>query len=155
MVVWTMDRKHRLKSICESDMKIEESPEFIVGYYPTYREVLRTKPKNIKLIPGFQFFGQIQNSHSLPFIFDLVQGEKLEDTKVRIHKLLGISEKEFENVRIAVTDLNAVDYMDSSERDSVELFKLAENTPFYLAIEHPDRNLRRASAYEPSLYIKG
>ncbi|KAF6007681.1 hypothetical protein HII13_004352 [Brettanomyces bruxellensis] len=155
LVVWTMDRKHRLKSICESDMKIEESPEFIVGYYPTYREVLRTKPKNIKLIPGFQFFGQIQNSHSLPFIFDLVQGEKLEDTKVRIHKLLGISEKEFENVRIAVTDLNAVDYMDSSERDSVELFKLAENTPFYLAIEHPDRNLRRASAYEPSLYIKG
>ncbi len=155
LVVWTMDRKHRLKSICESDTKIEESPEFIVGYYPTYREVLRTKPSNIKLIPGFQFFGQIQNSHSLPFIFDLVKGEKLKETKVRIHKLLGISEREFENVRIAVTDLNAVDYMDSPERDSTDLFKLAENTPFYLALEHPDRNLRRASAYEPSLYIKG
>lgn len=152
LLCWTMDRNHRLNSICDSATRVDEAPEFIVGNYPAYKEVMLTKPSNIKLVSGFQFFGQIQNTHSIPFIFDLVDGEMFKDTKQRLHKLLGISDKEFESIRIAATDLKLVKYLDSSDNDSIQLFNLAGTSPFFLAIEHPDR--RRTSAYEPSICIK-
>ncbi|QPG75978.1 hypothetical protein FOA43_003364 [Brettanomyces nanus] len=154
LLCWTMDARHKFGSVCEEDTGIDQASEFIIGYYPAYKEVLKTKPPNVHLITGFQFFGQVQNSHSIPFMFDLIEEELFKDTKVRLHKLLGISEKEFEGVRIAVTDLNVVDYLDSPERDDVQLFNFAQNSPFYLAIDHPDRNLRRSSVYEPSIYIR-
>ncbi|VEU20873.1 DEKNAAC101685 [Brettanomyces naardenensis] len=154
LLCWTMDSKHKFSAICDGDTGIDQSSEFIIGNYPAYREVIRTKPTNIRLITGFQFFGQLQNAHSIPFVFDLVKGEQFKDTKVRLHKLLGVSKKEFEGIRIAVTDMSMVEYMDSPERDNLQLFNFVQNMPFYLAVDHPDRNLRRTSAYEPSIYIR-
>lgn len=154
IICYTMDSHHRFDTICDLNDSIDIEREFIVGNYPNYVEILSAKPSDILLVTGFQFFGQLANTHSLPFIFDLVEGELFQDTKERLHKLLGISDKEFNSMRVGLSDLTTVQYLDSPAKDNVQLFAMAQSASFDVCIDHPDRHQRRSQGYESSIRIR-
>ncbi|GME77744.1 unnamed protein product [Ambrosiozyma monospora] len=154
LLCWTFDMSYKVPRICNLDYIVGHSTHFVIGNYPNIKEALLERPANIRLIPCIQFFTGLQNVHSIPFIFDLVDGEKFKDTKVRLHKVLGMSEKEFQSARIALTDLKRVEYLDAENTDNYVLFSIVKDN-LYLGIDHPNRNTRRGTINEPSIFIKG
>ncbi|ODV87741.1 hypothetical protein CANARDRAFT_25963 [[Candida] arabinofermentans NRRL YB-2248] len=153
LVCWAAN-KHLLAGVYNLDHTIDELDQVIIGNYPSYKKILAEGSDSVKLITGFQFFGKIQNRHSIPFIFDLIKGEPFTETKVRLHKLLGMSEKEFNSVRIAVSNLEDAEYLDIKERENMILYDISSANHLYICIDHPDRSVRRGSTFEPSIFIR-
>ncbi|KAH3671658.1 hypothetical protein OGAPHI_000363 [Ogataea philodendri] len=153
LICWAPDRHVRL-SVYPLDTTIDAFDQLVIGNFPKYKEILDHGSRTSKLVTGFQFFGRITSAHGLPFVFDLVKGEPLSQTKVRLHKLLGLSDKEFNSVRVGITDLKDVEYLDSEDTDSIELFDVLNSPDIQICVDHPDRTVRKGAVFEPSIFIR-
>ncbi|GMG02274.1 unnamed protein product [[Candida] boidinii] len=106
------------------------------------------------LVPVFQCYGRAENVHGIPFLFVLKKDEELVDTKKRLHKVLGISEKEFQRVHIGLYEYPQS--LNFAEKDDIVLYNLFANgnNRIQLCIEHPGRYQRQTSVAEPSIFIR-
>lgn len=153
---WIPDRNHKVKKCILFEDTIDSNLFLIVGIFPQYKEVFLSKNtnKDILLVPGFQCYGSIENTHGLPFIFDIVKGELLPETLVRLRKLMGLSEKEFKFARIGITNNSSgIEYLDPIANSTLELFAILSKSNCSLVLDHPDRKSRRASQHS-SIMIK-
>lgn len=152
---WVPDRQHKIKRIVKLEDSIDNHDVLIVGLFPQYKELFFNDSRDVILIAGFQCYSSIENTHGLPFVFDLVKGEKLPETYVRLHKLLGLSGKEFNSARIGITNSSVVEFIDKNNpaSNSIELFNYFENGKYMLVIDHLDRKGRRSS-HHSSIMIR-
>ncbi|KAG7820411.1 hypothetical protein KL928_001848 [Ogataea angusta] len=153
IVCWAPDRHVRL-SVYPTETTIDSFDHLVIGNFPNFKQVLEHGSKTSKLVTGFQFFGKVTSPHGLPFIFDLIKDEPLSKTKSRLHKLLGLSDKEFNSVRFGITDFKDVEYLDSEDTDSIVLFDVLNSADIQICVDHPDRSVRKGSVFEPSIFIR-
>lgn len=150
---WIPDQNHRIKKVVTMEDAIESSSFLIIGLFPQFKEIYYSKTKDAFLIAGIQCYTSIENSHGLPFIFDIVKDELLPETFSRLQKLLGLSEKEFKCARIGLTNFSgAVEYLDPTNQSKFELFSMISRN-ICIVVDHPDRKSRRASQHS-SIMIK-
>lgn len=97
-------------SLCISLMSAEEVEAL---NDPSLRE-------NIKTVEVFSFYRDPSRAHGVPFRFTLIKGEKLSKTKARLQKMLGMYDKVFERVRIAVIRGSKHGSESNNQPDSVD-----------------------------------
>lgn len=155
---WIPSPKRKIERCVSLDDNIGKNTHLVIGIFPQYGELYFSKitNKDIILISGFQFYASVDNTHGLPFVFDLFNHETFPATMERLRKLLGLSEKEFKCARIGVTTHGGVEYIDPIENTNTELFSYfskVNHHGYCLVIDHPDRKSRRASQHS-SIMIK-
>ena len=153
---WIPERNHKVKKCIAFEDTIESNTFLIVGVFPQYKEIFLSKSVNrdTLLVPGFQCYGSIENTHGLPFVFDIVKGELLPETLIRLRKLMGLSEKEFKFARVGITNNSSgIEYLDPIANSALELFAILTKSNCSLVLAHPDRKSRRASQHS-SIMIK-
>lgn len=110
-----------------------------------------SKADERKLIPVFQFNKDPKRFHGIPFIFPLYKGEKLPETKARLHKTFGLGQKEFNRIQLCTWNSRSPPkYFHDSECNNgnvnssdVELFDVI-NDNCVLCLDHPDRLSRQS-----------
>ena len=150
---WIPDSSHKINKTLLLDDEFDGNGALVIGIFPQFKEIYQNQinNENVKLINGFQCYGSPENTHGLPFIFDVVRGEKFPDTMLRLRKLLGLSDKEFKCAKFGISG-TSFQYFDKVESDT-ELFQIFERKDYKLFIDHPDRKSRRAS-HQSSITIK-
>ncbi|TID26192.1 hypothetical protein CANINC_002819 [Pichia inconspicua] len=149
---WVSDHFHKVKDVLDLDDTINGNMYLIMGIFPQYKEVYNSNPADMALVSGFQCHTFADNSHGLPFVFDIVKGEKLVDSMSRLRKLLGLSENEFKHTKIALSNRQNIDYLDIAANPTLELFDVYKKAKFSLVVDHPDRKSRHGS-YQSSIKI--
>lgn len=149
--VWTIETNLQVHQLCPLDYPIEEDEFFVVGCYPDYREVFEKGSTTEMLVTGYHIFQTPENIHSLPFIFKLIKGESFANMSVRLKRLLGLSEKEFRNVHVGVSNDTRIEYFDPKK--NTEPFAVFQEGNS-MVLNHPDRNARRGS-FQSTIVIKG
>lgn len=171
ILVWTEDN-HRLSKLVKTDTSVLEISNIICCYYPEAMKLIDNNSSQQEdeddvddddetddtasdfLVPVFQCYGRAENVHGIPFLFVLKKDEELVDTKKRLHKVLGISEKEFQRVHIGLYEYPQS--LNFAEKDDIVLYNLFANgnNRIQLCIEHPGRYQRQTSVAEPSIFIR-
>ncbi|OWB72120.1 peptidase activity protein [[Candida] boidinii] len=172
ILVWAEDN-HRLSKLVNTDTSVLEVSNIICCYYPEAMKLIDSNSARQKdedddendenendddvsdfLVPVFQCYSRAENVHGIPFLFVLKKDEELVDTRKRLHKILGISEKEFQRVHIGLYEYPQS--LNVAEKDDIILYNLFANgnNRIQLCIEHPGRYQRQASVAEPSIFIR-
>lgn len=152
---WIPDQHHRIKRLTSPDLQLDNNDSLIVGIYPQYREQQnpKTASKDVVLVAGYQCYGSLENTHGLPFVFDVIKNERIPETYSRVRKLLGLSEKEFKFTRVGITNGSSVEYMDPVSNPAFDFYTCFCKGNYGLVVEHPDRRAR-GSAQHSSIVIK-
>lgn len=153
---WVPDRNHKIKKCVSLGDTVDSNSFLIIGIFPQYKEAFLSKNPNrdVLLISGFQCYSSIENTHGLPFVFDIIKGELLTETLTRLRKLLNLSEKEFKAARVGITNnSSSIEYLDPIANSNLELFPFLAKNTFSIVVDHPDRKSRRASQHS-SIMIK-
>lgn len=112
--------------------------------------------KLLNIIPVFHFYKTTSYVHSKPFVFAVYPEEPAEETKERLRKKLGLGLQAFEKIKIALADMNDKGRYLDFEKAGLNLFE--EVTKFdahvSLALDHPDRNPRRANPFDKGISIR-
>lgn len=123
-------------------------------------ELVHLEPSDDKkLVYVVHFQKDSSRTHGIPFSFVLKKGEKLVDTKHRLQKAMGVYDKMFEQIRLAVliTDgYSTPQYIaDKSDEDGqeVELFDVIGDGQC-LGLDHVDKSARRMYGYQSAIFIK-
>ncbi|KAG0675211.1 hypothetical protein C6P40_001857 [Pichia californica] len=153
---WIPDHNHKIKKCILLNDTIDNNSFLVIGVFPQYKEVYTSKngSRDVTLVSGFQCYSAIENTHGLPFVFDIVKGELLPETLLRLRKLMGLSEKEFKAARIGITNNHStIEYLDPVANSNIELYSIFLKNNFIIVVDHPDRKSRRASQHS-SIMIK-
>lgn len=112
--------------------------------------------KLLNIIPVFHFYKSTSYVHSKPFVFAVYPDEPFEETKTRLRKKLGLGIQAFDKIKIALADMNDKGRYLDLEKPGLNLFE--EVTKFdshvSLALDHPDRNPRRANPFDKGISIR-
>lgn len=112
--------------------------------------------KLLNIIPVFHFHKTTSYVHSKPFVFAVYPDEPFEETKARLRKKLGLGVQAFDKIRVALADVNDKGRYLDFEKPTLNLFE--EVTKFdshvSLALDHPDRNNRRANPFDKGISIR-
>lgn len=112
--------------------------------------------KLLNIIPVFHFYKTTSYVHSKPFVFAVYPDESTQETKERLRKKLGLGLQAFDKIKIALADMNDKGRYLDFEKPGVSLFE--EVTKFdahvSLALDHPDRNPRRANPFDKGISIR-
>jgi len=104
------------------------------------------------LISIIHFKNDISNYHSVPFIFNLIKGERFVETKKRIQKSIGMSDKEFSKVKLCYIDpSNAATYFEEKHNEIV-LFDGENQFNGLIGLDYPCRN-PNINTYEKAVKI--
>ncbi|ORX47578.1 cysteine proteinase [Piromyces finnis] len=101
-------------------------------------------------IQVIHFKNDISNYHSVPFLLKLNEGEKFIDTKKRIQKSIGMSDKEFAKVKICFICNNNQQYLEE-KYDNVELYN-GNQINGYIGLDYPCRH-PNINSYEKAVKI--
>lgn len=111
--------------------------------------------KLVNIVPVFHFYKSTSFCHSRPFIFAIFPDEPFADTLERLRKKLGLGTQAFEKVRIALADINSKGRYLDPEKTLVLLDETSKfDSQALLALDHPDRNLRRPNPFDKGISIK-
>ncbi|KAM7208755.1 hypothetical protein V8F20_000918 [Naviculisporaceae sp. PSN 640] len=94
---------------------------------------------NNQYISVFQFQGETNRSHGMPFRFLIHEKEKFSDTKKRLEKRTGLKGKSFEKIKFAVVRRQQMAKPVYLSDDDI-LWNVASNEDDYLGLDHPDRS---------------
>lgn len=112
--------------------------------------------KLLNIVPVFHFYKNTSYVHSKPFVFAVYPEEPFEETKARLRKKLGLGIQAFDKIKIALADSNDKGRYLDLEKPNLNLFE--EVTRFdshvSLALDHPDRNPRRANPFDKGISIR-
>ncbi|KAL1922777.1 uncharacterized protein VTP21DRAFT_9153 [Calcarisporiella thermophila] len=124
---------------------------------------------NYRLIEVVHFNKDPQHLHGLPFQFLLRAGEPISETKCRLQARLGMGDKEFAKVQIAVLKQDApADYIEEEEEEKEEgaaaadkgksakvLVDIGNWNADILGLDYPGRAKPRNGGMERAIFIKG
>lgn len=112
-------------------------------------------PKSLNFIPVFHFHKMANDTHSLPFLFAIFHEEKWPETEWRLTAKLGIDKNAaFDKFRVALVDDNDKGRYLDLRADLVvfdEIFR--QDSTYSMALDHRDRNPRRALLLEKGISI--
>lgn len=111
--------------------------------------------KSLNIIPVFHFHKNINYPHLIPFIFPVYPDEPFDQTKERLQRKLGLSQANFDKVKLALADTNGKGrYLDTE--NELNLFEEVSqfDSNVSLALDHIDRTPRRPSQLDKGISIK-
>lgn len=112
--------------------------------------------QNDRTIQVYHFTKDPIRVHGIPFKFVIKNGETLADTKVRLRHRLGMNEKDFSKVKIAIVPGASYAKPEYLEDDDIILSekKLSEEC---LGLDHVDKTGRagRVGGVEKAIFIRG
>jgi len=115
---------------------------------------------NDRIIQVYHFTKEpVTRAHGIPFKFVIKNGETLADTKRRLQSRLGMNEKDFSRVKIAIVPINSSyakppEYL---EDDDIILSdkKLSDEDGLGLGLDHVDKTRSAGRAGEKAIFIRG
>lgn len=112
--------------------------------------------KLLNIIPVFHFHKMTTYTHSKPFIFAVFPEEPFDETKQRLRKKLGLGSQAFDKIKIAIADMNDKGrYLDFDKTDFNLFHEISTfGSSVSLALDHPDRNPKRANPFDKGISIK-
>ncbi|CAG8488525.1 10217_t:CDS:10 [Acaulospora colombiana] len=137
-----------------------ELVERIADYVTLYAEEIPQEEMeagaNEKVVQVFHFTKEPLRSHGIPFKFVIKTGESFPETKVRLQERLGMNEKDFAKVKIAVVPGTAYPKPHYVE-DEVILSDIKWNSEDCLGLDHVDKTGRagRVGGAEKAIIIRG
>ncbi|CDK28594.1 unnamed protein product [Kuraishia capsulata CBS 1993] len=145
-------------------IELASHEELVIGLFPEYTSLWQEfnwgkigdsdgnlTLDNTKFIPVVQYQDDPHRAtHGSPFIFLLIQGEKIEATKTRIQKIMGLGAKEFSKVGISLLGRNFKPVNIPTDNPDIILFNEARSDTS-LGLNHPDPTAKR---HERAIFIK-
>ncbi|CAG8566428.1 7948_t:CDS:10 [Funneliformis caledonium] len=133
---------HRIQRECIGTEPIEKIQEFMTLYAEEIPQDELLADNNDRTIQVYHFTKEPLRTHGIPFKFVIKHGEVLVDTKRRLLNRLGMSEKDFARVRIAIVPGTSYSKPEYLEDDG---------------LDHVDKTGRagRVGGAEKALYIRG
>ncbi|RKP32671.1 cysteine proteinase [Metschnikowia bicuspidata] len=112
-------------------------------------------PKSLTFIPVFHFHKMANDTHSLPFLFAIFHEEKWPETEWRLTAKLGIDKNAaFDKFRVALVDDNDKGRYLDLRADLVVFDEIGrQDSTYSMALDHRDRNPRRALMLEKGISI--
>ena len=110
------------------------------------------KADHEKLVPVIQFNKDPTRQHGISFVFKLIPGEKLSETKKRLQKKFGLGTKEFSKVSLCAWDTQFKKPLYLEDDDLVTYDEITESD--YLCMDHPNRTSRQGSLQGGGISIK-
>jgi len=123
------------------EIYVEEVPE----------DQLNPDPNDV-IIPVIHFKNDISNYHSVPFLFKLNKGEKFSETKKRLQKSIGMSDKEFAKVKLCFIDKNNNPTYFEDKYNEAVLYNDDNHINFVIGLDYPCRN-PNSTSYEKAVKI--
>jgi len=113
--------------------------------------------QNDRTIQVYHFTKDLIRVHGIPFKFVIKNGETLADTKVRLRNRLGMSEKDFSKVKIAIVPGTSYAKPEYLEDDDAILSEKKLSNEDCLGLDHVDKTGRagRVGGVEKSIIIRG
>jgi len=105
-----------------------------------------------RLVPVLQFNKDPSRLHGISFIFNLIPGEKLSDTKLRLQKKFGLGTKEFSKVSLCTWDAQFRKPSYLEDDDLITYDEVTESD--FLCMDHPNRTSRQGSLQGGGISIK-
>ncbi|KAK9458784.1 uncharacterized protein V1516DRAFT_681942 [Lipomyces oligophaga] len=108
-----------------------------------------------RLISVFHYQKDVSHTHGVPFFFTLKAGEPFSETKKRLQKRMGMSEKQFERIKFALIQRgqNAKPFELENDDDKI-LYDMAERDD-ELGLDHLDKTTYRGLRHEQrAIFIK-
>lgn len=105
-----------------------------------------------RLVPVLQFNKDPARLHGISFIFNLIPGEKLIDTKLRLQKKFGLGQKEFSKVHLCSWDAQFKKPLYLEDDDLITYDEVTESD--FLCLDHPNRTSRQGSLQGGGISIK-
>ncbi|RHZ60946.1 hypothetical protein Glove_350g9 [Diversispora epigaea] len=160
----TPNNKIRLYEVMNHKIQKEyigtESIDRIHDYVTLYaeeipEEELKVEP-NDKIVQVYHFTKESLRTHGIPFKFVIKAGESFTDTKVRLQQRLGMGEKDFAKVRVAVVQ-GATYPKHQYLEDDVILSDIKWGSDDFLGLDHVDKTGRagRSGGAEKAIFIRG
>lgn len=110
------------------------------------------KTDHEKLVPVIQFNKDPVRQHGISFVFKLIPGEKLGETKKRLQKKFGLGTKEFSKVSLCSWDTQIKKPYYLEDDDLITYDEITESD--YLCMDHPNRTSRQGSLQGGGISIK-
>ncbi|CAG8434848.1 2439_t:CDS:10 [Funneliformis mosseae] len=148
---------HRIQRECIGTEPIEKIQEFMTLYAEEIPQDELLADNNDRTIQVYHFTKEPLRTHGIPFKFVIKHGEVLVDTKRRLLNRLGMSEKDFARVRIAIVPGTSYSKPEYLEDDDIILSEKRLSNDDYLGLDHVDKTGRagRVGGAEKALYIRG
>ena len=93
-----------------------------------------------RLAAVLQFYKRPSNLHGISFMFELLPGEPLSQTKERLQKKMGLGQKEFSKAQLCLWAMSTRDPVYISDDNLILYDEIADEE--YLCIDLPDRTSR-------------
>ncbi|PKC11352.1 putative ubiquitin-specific processing protease 21 [Rhizophagus irregularis] len=113
--------------------------------------------QNDRTIQVYHFTKDPIRVHGIPFKFVIKNGETLADTKVRLRHRLGMNEKDFSKVKIAIVPGASYAKPEYLEDDDIILSEKKLSNEECLGLDHVDKTGRagRVGGVEKAIFIRG
>ena len=115
--------------------------------------------KDGRLVIVQQYFKEIENSHGISFLFNLIPKEPFFKTRERLHKKFGLGQKEFSKIKLGILfstpegrSFKSFQHFNKETLENMILFNLMSNSDI-IFMDHPDR-LRSHNAQDRPMIIK-
>ncbi|CAI2180552.1 16272_t:CDS:10 [Funneliformis geosporum] len=148
---------HKIHRDCIGTEPIEKIQEFTTLYAEEIPQDELLADNNDRIIQVYHFTKEPLRTHGIPFRFVIKHGEVFADTKRRLLHRLGMSEKDFARVRIAIVPGSSYSKPEYLEDDDIILSDKRLSNEDLLGLDHVDKTGRagRVGGAEKALYIRG
>ncbi|GBB88570.1 hypothetical protein RclHR1_01510021 [Rhizophagus clarus] len=136
---------------------IERIPEHVSLYAEETPQDEIHAEQNDRTIQVYHFTKDPIRVHGIPFKFVIKNGETLADTKVRLRHRLGMSEKDFSKVKIAIVHGTPYAKPEYLEDDDIILSEKKLSNEECLGLDHVDKTGRvgKVGGVEKAIFIRG
>ncbi|EDO16509.1 hypothetical protein Kpol_513p25 [Vanderwaltozyma polyspora DSM 70294] len=112
-----------------------------------------------RLVIIMQYFKDLDHRHGISFLFNLIPGENLAETKARLHERFGLGQKEFSKIKLNLLlrskgnkSLMSLQDYSSEEETKLVLYDVMGHLDC-IYMDHPDR-LRSQTTHDRPMMIK-
>ncbi|CAG8473227.1 8493_t:CDS:10 [Acaulospora morrowiae] len=147
---------HKISKEYTGTESVERISEFSTLYAEEIPKEELESNANDKIVQVFHFTKEPVRLHGIPFKFVIKNGEGFSEAKVRLQERLGMNEKDFAKVKIAIvpgTTYSKPQYVE----DEVILSDISWNNEDCLGLDRVDKTGRagRVGGAEKAIYIRG
>ncbi|CAJ0637306.1 11152_t:CDS:10, partial [Entrophospora sp. SA101] len=146
---------HKIHKEYQGNEPIDRIQDYVVLYAEEIPKEELEMSSDDKIVQVYHFSKEPLHSHGIPFKFVIKAGEVFTDTKTRLQQRLGMNEKEFAKVKVAVVPSSSYPKVTYVEDDQILSEKIEKDE--YLGLDHADKTGRagRVGGAEKAIYIRG
>ncbi|ORX89747.1 ubiquitin carboxyl-terminal hydrolase 5 [Basidiobolus meristosporus CBS 931.73] len=128
----------------------------IPDYVTLYAEEIPVEEESMtdddRLVACYHFSREPNNSHGVPFKFVVKKDEPFSETKKRLQSRLGMNDKDFSKIKLALVSFSGLNKPKYLEDDEV-LSETECRPDDFLGLDHPDRTPRASRFGEKAIKI--